>query len=111
VATKALKARSPARTLTPPAVASPGGQLPGFLAALPLIQQEVTRMLDVKVDAEKQVADLNVGEGCPLCGGALSVRTTPGTVWSYCAHCRRLSQPKMAMGHQGLLLFHPAAVA
>jgi len=40
-------------------------------------------MFDVKVDAEKQVADLSVGKGCPLCGGALSVRKTPGTVWSY----------------------------
>jgi hypothetical protein len=68
-------------------------------------------MLEMKVDAEKQVADLHVGEGCPLCGGALSVRTTPGTVWSYCSDCRRLSRPKMAMGHRGIVFLEPAAVA
>lgn len=68
-------------------------------------------MLEMKVDAEKQVADLNVGEGCPLCGGALSVRTTPGTVWSYCSDCRRLARPRMAVGPQGVVFFHPAAVA
>jgi hypothetical protein len=68
-------------------------------------------MFDVEVDAEKQVADLCVGKGCPLCGGALSVRKTPGTVWSYCPECRRLSRPRMAVGFQGLLLIHPTAVA
>ena len=68
-------------------------------------------MLEVKADTEKQVADLNVGGGCPVCGGALSVRRTPGQVWSYCPICRRLSQPRMAVGLHGLVLVHPAAVA
>jgi hypothetical protein len=69
-------------------------------------------MLEVKkVDAETRVADLNVGEGCPICGGTVCVRTTPGQVWSYCPACRRLSQPKMAVGHQGIVFLHPAAVA
>lgn len=66
-------------------------------------------MVEVKADAEKQV--VNVGGGCPICGGALSVRTTPGQVWSDCSSCRRLSQPRMAVGLQGLVLVHPAAVA
>jgi hypothetical protein len=68
-------------------------------------------MLEVKAETEKQVADLNVGGGCPICGGALSVRTTPGQVWSYCSCCRRLSRPKMAVGPHGFVLMHPTIVA
>ncbi len=68
-------------------------------------------MVEVKADSEKQTTDLNVGGGCPSCGGPLSVRKTPGQVWGYCPSCRRLSKPRMAVGLQGIVLVHPTAAA
>ncbi|EPX57954.1 hypothetical protein D187_004488 [Cystobacter fuscus DSM 2262] len=68
-------------------------------------------MLEVKTDSEQQMADLSVGGGCPSCGGALSVRKTPGQVWGYCPSCRRLSQPRMAVGPRGIVLMHRTAAA
>ena len=63
------------------------------------------------VDAQSRVADLSVGQGCPVCGGPCSVRTTPHGAWSYCAHCRRLSPARLTRIPGGLQLMQPVAVA
>ncbi|PTL81869.1 hypothetical protein [Vitiosangium sp. GDMCC 1.1324] len=49
------------------------------------------------------VSEFTLPEGCMLCGGAVSIRTTPGSgAHSYCAHCHWLSRTRLRMHKNGL---------
>ena len=49
------------------------------------------------------VSEFTLPEGCMLCGGAVSIRSTPGGgAHSYCAHCHWLSRTRLRMRKEGL---------
>jgi hypothetical protein len=51
----------------------------------------------------ERIADFTLPEGCMLCGGAVSIRSTPGGgAHSYCAHCHWLSRTRLRMRKEGL---------
>jgi hypothetical protein len=55
--------------------------------------------------------ELSLDRGCPLCGGALAIRLTHGSTWSYCDHCKWLSRPRIGFTEGGLQMMHPVAAA
>ena len=61
--------------------------------------------------ANDEVADLHIPAGCPLCGGGLEVRSTPGSTMAYCRTCLCISRPKLAVGVRGVAVMHKAAAA
>jgi hypothetical protein len=49
------------------------------------------------------VADFVLPQGCMLCGGAVSIRHTPGSgAHCYCPQCHWLSRPRLRMRRDGL---------
>jgi hypothetical protein len=64
-------------------------------------------MLNGTFDRQGEIADFTLPTGCPLCGGELAVRLTPGTSYSYCAHCHWLSRSHVAVGPNSVRVEHP----
>lgn len=59
---------------------------------------------------ENGAADVTLGEGCPLCGGELALRMTPGAqAASCCKQCRWISRPQVTMGPTGLQVAYPTS--
>ena len=57
----------------------------------------------------ERIADFTLPEGCMLCGGAVSIRSTPGGgAHSYCAHCHWLSRTRLRMRKDGLEIAYAA---
>jgi hypothetical protein len=52
-------------------------------------------------------ADISVPSGCPLCAGALDLRVTANSAYSYCAHCHWISRSVVSFGPNSLELAHP----
>jgi hypothetical protein len=51
----------------------------------------------------EKIADFILPEGCMLCGGAMSIRRTPGGgTHGYCSQCHWLSRPQLRMHPNGL---------
>jgi hypothetical protein len=49
------------------------------------------------------ISEFTLPEGCMLCGGAVTIRSTPGGgAHSYCAHCHWLSRTRLRMRKEGL---------
>jgi len=59
------------------------------------------------IDRGEGRADLSVPEGCPLCGGALDLRLTPTTAFTYCARCRWISRSVVAVRSGTVEVGHP----
>jgi hypothetical protein len=64
-------------------------------------------MLNGTFDHQGEIADFTLPTGCPLCGGELAVRMTPGTSYSYCGHCHWLSRSTVAVGQNSVRVGHP----
>jgi hypothetical protein len=59
---------------------------------------------------ERDVRDVELDEGCILCGGALELRISAGGARTYCRTCRWISRPQMARDEDGQVhVIHPAA--
>ena len=55
------------------------------------------------------VAEFTLPEGCMLCGGAVTIRSTPGAgAHSYCPHCHWLSRTRLRMRKEGLEIAYAA---
>lgn len=65
----------------------------------------------VKVDAENEVTELHIDDGCPACGGELQIRKSPGNTAGYCRQCQMLSRPRVVMNLGGLQVMHRTAAA
>ncbi len=49
------------------------------------------------------VSEFTLPDGCMLCGGAVTIRSTPGNgAHSYCPHCHWLSRTRLRMRKEGL---------
>ena len=64
-------------------------------------------MLNASIEPEGQAADFTLPKGCPLCGGELVVRLTPGAGHSYCATCHWISRSHIAVGPDSVRVEHP----
>lgn len=54
-------------------------------------------------NAGERIAEFILPEGCMLCGGAVTIRSTPGGgAHSYCPHCHWLSRTRLRMHKGGL---------
>jgi hypothetical protein len=61
-----------------------------------------------EAEAPETPADMELEEGCLLCGGPLSLRVVGSTVGTYCRSCRWISRPQLHR-HQGEVhLVHPS---
>jgi hypothetical protein len=61
-------------------------------------------------DGTELVRDVELDEGCILCGGALELRISTNGACSYCRACRWISRPQMQRDEQGhVRVIHPAA--
>lgn len=57
----------------------------------------------------ERIADFTLPEGCMLCGGAVSIRSTPGSgAHSYCPHCHWLGRTRLRMHKGGLEIAYAA---
>jgi hypothetical protein len=63
-------------------------------------------MVEVTVQQAQGIADFKLPEGCPACGGAISVRLMAGTSWGYCPNCRWLGRKQVALENNALHLVH-----
>lgn len=79
------------------------------MACVPPRLRYVFNMLNGTFDHQGEIADFTLPTGCPLCGGELAVRMTPGTSYSYCAHCHWLSRSHVAVGTNSVRVEHPPA--
>lgn len=59
-------------------------------------------MTDVELNPGEQTAEFTLPNGCILCGGEIAFRLTPKGAYSFCAHCRWLSQPEVDMSKGSL---------
>jgi hypothetical protein len=57
----------------------------------------------------EKFAEFTLPEGCLMCGGAVSIRATPGGAASYCAQCHWLSRPRVRVKENGLEISYAAA--
>lgn len=49
------------------------------------------------------ISEFTLPEGCMLCGGSVTIRSTPGNgAHSYCPHCHWLSRTRLRMRKEGL---------
>jgi len=64
-------------------------------------------MLNASIEREGETADFTLPKGCPLCGGELAVRLTPGTGYSYCGTCHWISRSHIAVGPDSVRVGHP----
>jgi hypothetical protein len=53
--------------------------------------------------------DIQIPEGCILCGGDLAVRLTPDGAGSVCLRCCWISRPQMSREDGAVHVIHPAA--
>lgn len=67
-------------------------------------------MVEVNIKPEDLRADLSLPEGCPTCGGPVSVRVRPMAAGAFCGACHRSWRPKVKMTPQGIMLMHPMSV-
>jgi hypothetical protein len=67
-------------------------------------------MIRGTLDRAEARADISVPSGCPLCGGALDLRVTSNSAYSYCGSCHWISRSVVAMGPHSLELAHPPAL-
>jgi hypothetical protein len=58
---------------------------------------------DREREPEASQADVEVEQGCILCGGALSLRVVGRLATTYCRSCHWISRPHK----HGMHLFHP----
>jgi hypothetical protein len=69
-------------------------------------------MTEVTLRPEEGIAEFNLPEGCPACGGPLAVRVNGATSWGYCPKCHWLGKSQMAMRNNELqVTFVPGGVA
>ena len=66
-------------------------------------------MLNGSMDFQEGAAEFTLPTGCPLCGGELAVRVTPGTSYSVCTHCLWISRSHVAVGPDSVRVGHPPA--
>jgi hypothetical protein len=66
-------------------------------------------MIQGTIDRGEGRADISVPAGCPSCGGALDLRLTPSSAFSYCAQCHRISRSVVAVGPNSVEVGHPPA--
>jgi cytochrome c2 len=64
-------------------------------------------MIQGTLDRGQGRADISVPAGCPLCAGALDLRVTANSAFSYCAQCHRISRSVVAVGPHSLEVAHP----
>ncbi len=58
-------------------------------------------------EPEPPQADVELEEGCILCGGALSLRVVGRSAATYCRTCHWISRPHLHPHHDGMHLLHP----
>ena len=69
-------------------------------------------MIQGTLDRGQARADISVPEGCPLCAGALDLRVTPTSAFSYFGHCHWIARSIVSVGRNSLEVGHlPAGVA
>jgi hypothetical protein len=65
---------------------------------------------EAETTGKLEVRDVELPEGCILCGGALELRITTGGAGTYCRSCRWISRPQMQRDDEGHVhVIHPAA--
>jgi hypothetical protein len=64
-------------------------------------------MIQGTLDHAHRTADISVPQGCPLCGGALDLRVTPNSAFTYCGQCHWISRSVVQVGPHSLELGHP----
>ena len=52
--------------------------------------------------------DVELEQGCILCGGSLSLRVVGNSATTYCRICRWISRPHLQQDDGGMRLFHPS---
>jgi hypothetical protein len=66
--------------------------------------------LIVKKDGDS--AEVELPNGCTLCGGALSVRFSANGAYSVCVSCRWIARPSVAFRDGAInVVFGPTAIA
>lgn len=65
----------------------------------------------VKVDAENDVTELHIGDGCPGCGGELQIRKSPGSTVGFCRQCLAITKPRLSVKLGGVHVTHRTAAA
>lgn len=58
--------------------------------------------------APQAQADVELEQGCILCGGALSLRVVESSATTYCRSCRWISRPHLHQHHGEMHLSHPS---
>ena len=59
-------------------------------------------------EAPQAQADVELEQGCILCGGALSLRVVGRSATTYCRACHWISRPHLHHHHGEMHLFHPS---
>ena len=59
-------------------------------------------------EPEAPQADVELEQGCILCGGALSLRVVGRSAATYCRSCHWISRPHLHRHRDGMQLFHPS---
>jgi len=59
-------------------------------------------------EAPQAQADVELEQGCILCGGALSLRVVGRSATTYCRACHWISRPQLHHHHGEMHLFHPS---
>jgi len=59
----------------------------------------------------ERFAEFTLAEGCPLCGGTVTIRATQAGANSYCPTCHWLSRPQMRVRGNGLEVAFPTHAA
>ena len=62
-------------------------------------------------EAPEVQADVELEQGCLLCGGPLQLRLVGGSAATYCRSCRWISRPHLHRQADGVHLFHPSRLA
>ncbi|MBX5480267.1 MAG: hypothetical protein IRZ16_00235 [Myxococcaceae bacterium] len=55
----------------------------------------------------EDTADFDLPQGCPVCGGTVSIRLTPRDAHSYCAACKWIARPQVQFNQGGLQIAYP----
>jgi hypothetical protein len=59
-------------------------------------------------NAPEVPADIELEQGCMLCGGPLSLRVQGRSAATYCRSCRWISRPHLHHHQDGMHLLHPS---
>jgi hypothetical protein len=57
---------------------------------------------------DEEHEDIELPNGCILCGGPLALRLRHGSARTFCAHCRWISRPHMRRENGAVHVIHPA---